>query len=158
MRYSLLLLLLGSLCFADDSYVLDGGVGIANSAKKGLSETKMLTLGKQYDLIGPIKERAIVGGWLDNSGGGKNGSGLVSGQIGFEVNRNGLVAGLFTGPCLISNTDTMLGGHFQFMDDLHLGLEDHSGNYLGVMYRHISSAGISTPNLGRDIMAIEMRF
>lgn len=143
--------------YADD-LVLDGGIGVLNSGKKSLSETKMLTLGIQGDLIGPLKDRAVIGGWLDNSGKGRTGSAVTSGQLGFEVNSGGLVAGIFTGPALISNPDVLLGGPFQFMDDLHIGIQDRSGYYIGLMYRHLSSAGIETPNIGRDIVSLELRF
>lgn len=143
--------------YADD-LVLDGGIGVFNSGKKSLSETKMLTLGLQGDLIGPLKDRAIVGGWLDNAGHGRSNSAVVGGQIGFEVNSGGLVASIFTGPALISNPDILLGGPFQFMDDLHIGIQDPHGYYIGVMYRHLSSAGIETPNIGLDIIGLELRF
>jgi hypothetical protein len=143
--------------YADD-LVLDGGVGVFNSAKKGLSETKMLTLGLQGDLIGPLKDRAVIGGWLDNGGYYRSNSAVIGGQLGFEVSRDGLVAGIFAGPALISNPDILLGGPFQFMDDLHLGIQDRNGYYIGVMYRHLSSAGLETPNIGRDIVGIELRF
>lgn len=146
----------------EDSYagdlILDGGVGVLNSGKKSLSETKMLTLGLQGDLIGPLKDRAVIGGWLDNAGRYRSNSAVVSGQIGFEVNSGGLVAGIFTGPALISNPDALLGGPFQFMDDLHIGIQDRSGYYIGVMYRHLSSAGIEKPNIGRDVVGLELRF
>jgi len=148
-----------SIAYAQqDQNLIDGGVGVFNSGKNSLSETKMLTLGVQEDLYGAFKDRAIVGGWLDSAGDGKSSSGLIAGQLGFEVNRDGLIGGVFSGPCVISNTDELLGGHLQFMDDLHLGIQDRDNNYIGVMYRHISSASLSTPNIGRDIIGIELRF
>jgi hypothetical protein len=143
--------------YADD-LVLDGGVGIFNSGKKSLSETKMLTLGIQEGVFGPLKDRAVIGGWFDNSGRGRSSSAVVAGQIGFEVNNGSLVAGLFTGPALISNPDVLLGGPLQFMDDLHIGIQDRSGYYIGIMYRHLSSAGLEMPNIGRDVVGLELRF
>jgi hypothetical protein len=159
MKYLILLLFLCATAQAqDDQYIIDGGIGVSHSADHGLSETKMLTLGVQEDLFGPLKDRAVVGGWLDNAGNGRNSSALASGQIGFEVNRNGFVAGAFTGPCVISSPDVLLGGNLQFMDDLHLGIQDNQNNYFGIMYRHLSSAGLEQPNTGRDIIGIELRF
>ena len=142
----------------DDQWILDGGVGVFNSGKNSLSETKMLTLGIQEELWGPLKDRAVVGGWIDNAGGGKSGSALASGQIGFEVNRDGLVGGVFTGPAFISTPDILLGSRFEFMDDIHLGIQDTGNNYIGVFYRHLSDAGLSSVNIGRDIIGIELRF
>lgn len=154
-----LLLLICSTAYAqDDQIVLDGGLGVFNSATKGLSETKMLTLGLQEDVWGPLKDRFIVGGWLDNSGNNKRNSALASYQLGFEVNRDGLIGGIFSGPTAISTTDELLGGHFQFMDDIHFGMEDKQGNYIGIIYRHLSSAGIEMPNIGRDVIGLELRF
>jgi hypothetical protein len=142
----------------DDQIVVDGGVGVFHSADKGLSETKMLTIGIQEDLWGPLKMRGVTGGWIDVSSPYKSSSALLSGQVGFEVNSNGLVGGIFSGPTLISNTDQLLGGHFQFMDDLHLGIQDCHSSYIGVFYRHLSSAGLETPNIGRDVIGVEIRF
>lgn len=159
MLYCVLIIFIPMISYAQsDQIIVNGGIGVFNSAKRSLSETKMLTLGVQEDLWGALKDRGIVGGWLDNAGDGKTSSGLMAGQIGWEVNRDGLLVGIFAGPCLISNTDSLLGGHFQFMDDIHLGIQDRDGNYIGLMYRHISSAGIATPNIGRDIMGVEIRF
>lgn len=149
-----LLLFITSIANAqDDQAIVDVGVGMGNS-----DGTRMLTLGIQEDLWGALKQRAVVGGWIDNSGNGHNGSPLVSGQLGFEVNNNGLVIGVFTGPAIVFIPDTLLGGPFQFMSDIHLGIQDLSSNYIGVMYRHISSAGIESPNIGRDIIGLEIRF
>ena len=154
-----LLIFLSSLAHAkDDQVIVDGGIGFAHSADAGLSETKMLTVGVQETLWGALKDRVGLGGWLDDAGNGKRNSALASGQIGFEVNRNGLLVGIFTGPTAISNTDVLLGGHLQFMDDIHIGIEDNDSNYIGVIYRHLSSAGLATPNTGRDIIGFEIRF
>lgn len=142
----------------NDQMVLDGGIGVFNSGKKSLSETKMLSLGIQEDVWGPLKQRVVAGGWLDNAGGGRTSSAFASGQIGFEVNGNGLVAGIFTGPAFISSPDILLGGHLQFMDDIHFGIQDKESNYMGLMYRHLSSAGLEMPNIGRDVLGLEIRF
>ena len=157
-KLAILLILFGSVAYAQDETIVSGGIGISNSGKKSLAETKMLTLSFQEDLWGPLKQRGTLGGWIDNAGGGKTGSALAAAQIGWEIERNGIVASVFSGPCLLSETDILLGGHFQFMDDLHLGIRDVSGYYIGVIYRHISSAGIATPNIGRDIVGLEFRF
>ena len=142
-----------------DQIVVDGGVGIAHSADYGLPETKMLTLGIQEDLWGPLKDRAVVGGYLDNAGNGRTGSALAAGQLGFEVNRDGLVAGVFSGPSFISSPDNvLLGGYLEFMEDLHIGIQDNYNNYIGVMYRHISDAGLTSVNVGRDIIGLELRW
>jgi len=147
-------MLFSTLSYAqEDQTVIDIGVGISNS-----SGTRMGVIGLQEDLWGPIKQRFMVGGWLDNSGNGNSSSPLMGYQLGFEVNNNGLVMGVFSGPTWIGVPDQLLGGMFQFMSDIHLGIQDLHSNYIGVMYRHISSAGIESPNLGRDVIGLEIRY
>ncbi len=150
---------MSSLAWADqDRIVLDGGVGVFHSADHGLSETKLLTLGVQEQLWGPLMDRAVVGGYIDNVA-GRSGSALASGQIGFEVNNHGWVGSIFTGPTIISSPDNvLLGGYFEFMDDIHFGMQDEDGNYIGLMYRHISDAGLTSVNVGRDFVGIELRW
>ena len=142
----------------DDQYIVDGGIGVFHSGQHSLSETKMFSLGIQEDLWGALKERGTAGFWLDNAGNGKKDSGFAAGQLGWEVNRDGLIVGAFAGPCLITSPDSLLGGVFQFMDSINLGVQDNDNNYIGVFYRHFSSAGIESPNQGRDLIGIEVRF
>lgn len=137
----------------DDQIVWGAGIGSGDSYG-----TRMLSLGIQEDLWYALKQRGTVGGWFDPTGNGRSSSVLASGQLGFEVNSRGTVVSIFTGPCLISTPDSYLGGYFQFMTDAHIGLQDNDVNYLGVFYRHISSAGIENPNVGRDIMGLELKF
>jgi hypothetical protein len=150
-RFLLLLLFLGPISYAqDDQTVLDVGTGVFNS-----TEMRTISLGIQEDLWYTLKQRAIGGFWVDNT---SKGSVFLSGQLGFEVKNGGAVASVFSGPCVISSPDQVLGGYLQFMSDLHLGLQDRDLNQLGVFFRHISSAGFATPNLGRDILGLEIRF
>ena len=144
--------------FQEDQTALDVGIGVFRSADKGLSETKMLSIGKQETLLGPLKSRYSAGFWLDNTRDGRKSSGFVGAQLGFEVANNGWVGGIFSGPTVISTPDVLLGGRFQFMDTINYGLQDKSGNYIGLFYRHFSSAGLEMPNTGRDILGIEIRF
>lgn len=153
------LILICSASYAQDGQIaVDAGLGVFNSGKKSLSETKMVSISSQEDLWGALKQRATVGGWFDNTGSGRSSSGLISGQLGFEVNRNNTIVGIFSGPTVLSNTDVLLGGNFQFMDDLRIGIQDNKNNYIGLFYRHISSAGIEMPNIGRDLVGLEIRF
>jgi hypothetical protein len=158
-RILLVLILVSSTAYAqDDQYILDGGIGVFHSADHGLSEMKMATIGIQEDVWGPLKDRVIAGGYLDNVT-GRSGSALVAAQIGFEVNRDGLIGGIFTGPSLISSPDNvLLGGYFEFMDDIHVGIQDKDNNYIGVVYRHISDAGLTAVNVGRDVIGLELRW
>ena len=159
MKFILILLSAISLnAVADDQVVLDGGLGVFGSSRNGLAETRMISVAAEETLWYSIKDRANIGGWLDDSGSGRSSSAFVSGQLGFEVDRDGTVGTIYTGPCIISSPDSMLGGYLQFMTDFHFGIHDRDSNYMGIFYRHISSANLSSPNLGRDIMGVEVRF
>ncbi len=159
MKKLIFLLLFSSLAHAQgDQFSVDAGFGVFNSGKNSLSETKTVAIGYQEDLWDALKQRVTLGGWVDDAGNGKNNSVFLAGQLGFEVNRDGLVAGVFSGPAVISNTDVLLGGHFQFMDDVRLGIQDRIGSYVGVFYRHLSSAGLEMPNIGRDMVGVEIRW
>lgn len=57
----------------------------------------------------------------------------------------------------ITSTDEYLGGHLQFTENLFLGLKSHRDAALGAFFKHISSGGISSPNLGRNFVGIEIR-
>lgn len=150
----LIILFFGATAYAqDDQWVVDGGLGVSNSAPS----MKMLTVSLQEDAWGPLKQKFSVGGWLDSSTTNKS-SALVSSQLGFEVNSNDIIGGVFSGPCILTSTDSLLGGYFQFMSDLHLGIQDRDNNYFGVFYRHISSAGLESPNIGRDVVGIEIKY
>ncbi len=152
-----LLLLLTATCYAgEDQYILDVGVGDFDSAKGNMPDTKMVGIGVEEELWGALKDRGVVGGWADTGGGGRSGSAFAAMQLGWEVQSGGTVISVFSGPGVISSPDVVLGGAFQFITDLHLGIKDRDGNYLGAFFRHISSAGIETPNLGRDIVGLEI--
>jgi hypothetical protein len=50
-----------------------------------------------------------------------------------------------------------LGGAFpQFHGELYGGLRDSQGNGIGIKYNHFSSAGLVTPNQGRDFVLLEL--
>lgn len=152
----IIFILFNSFSAKADEIVTDIGLGVLKSGQK-LSETKELNVGLQENLWNPFKLRGSIGGWLDSFN-NRSSSLFYSGQLGYEVNNNGFLAGVFSGPCVITNTDGLLGGNLQFMSDFHLGIQDVENNYFGLMYRHISSAGLATPNIGRDFMGLEFRF
>jgi hypothetical protein len=153
----LLVLLLTSLAHADE-LVLDGGLGVFDTKGTSISQNKYLKLGLQEDLWGAFKQRMNVGFWLDNRGAGYSNAGFVGYQIGFEVTNSVFQMSIFSGPTLISSTDSQLGGVFQFNETLFLGIVDKNGNAIGPVYSHFSSAGIEFPNQGRDYFGLLMKF
>ena len=80
----------------------------------------------------------------------------VSGSIGIKVAPESMYYEALWGLTYLGKTDSMLGGHFpQFKGTLGVGVEDEDG-FIGVQYQHISSAGIHTPNRGRDLLGIKI--
>lgn len=62
------------------------------------------------------------------------------------------------GPGYLQNPDQILGGHFQFSLEGGLGITSLDGKtYIGVAWKHLSSAGIEMPNQGRDFLVIQLR-
>lgn len=148
-----LVLLLTTAASADEMY-MTGAVGVFNSGKKSLSECKFLNVGERKPL-GPLIQQWEVGGWTDRAGDGRGGSAYGAYQLGFEVHGS-MLARVATGPALITSPDSYLGGVFQFTEDFALGEEDSQGHYAVFKYKHISSAGIEQPNIGRDFMGVEI--
>ena len=67
--------------------------------------------------------------------------------------------GIFSGPTLISSTDVALGGYFQFNETAYLGIRDpNTDDSIGIAYNHFSSAGLESPNVGKDFMCLEIKF
>lgn len=78
-------------------------------------------------------------------------------QVGVDIDTSLFTASAFHGIGGISNTDSRLGSNFQFFHDVCGGLKDDVTNAtLSFCYKHISNAGITSPNLGRDFMIIKI--
>lgn len=160
MKYLILLMFAFSIqSYAqDDQWAIDGGLGVFSTQGTSLSDVKFAKVGIQEDIWDAFKQRVSVGGWLDSRGSGYSGSAFGGYQLGFEVNNSVFQGGIFTGPTLISTTDKDLGGIFQFNDSINFGIKDDRGNVIGIVYNHFSSAGLESPNLGKDFMGLEIKF
>ncbi len=140
--------------FGDEIY-LTGAVGVFNSGKSSLSETKYANLGYRTSL-GLFKQGFELGGWVDRVP-GRSDSAYCAYQLGWEVVTNGgFIGRVMTGPAVITTPDEYLGGRFQLKDDIYLGIKDDSGRTFGVKYNHLSSAGIYPINIGRDFFGLEI--
>jgi len=128
----------------------------SNAAKEGesLGSTKSIFIANQNQWFGPFSDQYEVGVWFDNTGiKGRKSSGLLGYSLGVNVNSGYLFGQAFIGPSLISHTDSNLGGHFQFNNDIAFGLRDpESQSTIGINYKHVSSAGLELPNKGRDFL------
>lgn len=149
-------LLMNTWAYADEGF-MGFGVGVANSAKHGPGEVKTYNLGYREDLIEGFYWQGKAGLWgLGANSEGQKSSGYGTTGLGFRVDftpvefHAGWSAGLITTP------DSFLGGVFEFQGDLGVTLRDRHGNGIGLAYTHLSSAGIYSPNLGRDFGVLEL--
>ena len=141
-----------------DELLVDGALGVFNTDGKSISQVKFAKVGIQEDVWYALKQRFNVGTWVDSRGPGFNTSGFAGYQVGFDVKNDVMEAGIFSGPTLITSPDIDLGGVFQFNETVFLGVRDKGDESIGVVYNHLSSAGLEMPNLGKDFMGIEIKF
>lgn len=132
------------------------GVGLFNTAQYGHASTKLFSLGREEDLFGPFIHQGEIGLYADQSGHGRKSSAFGFYSIGVEVNPGYFLARSLWGIGAITHPDAMLGGQFQFTQDLFIGVKDYKENAIGLNYKHISSAGIYTPNKGRDFLTVQV--
>jgi hypothetical protein len=126
------------------------GVGVSNSAKHSRVETKILSIGRQTPLGPYLIHQVELGVWADSAGDGRTGSGFADYSVGVNVNVGRIYTQVLWGFAGITTPDAYLGGNFMFNQDLSLGVRDTRGVAVGLNYKHISSAGIFMPNIGRD--------
>lgn len=117
---------------------------------------KKFALGYQDELISVFDYQIEGGTWIDNLQ-GRRSSGYFSISPGISIIRETFYIKAFNGLSLIANTDSRLGGHFQFKHDLEFGFKDRRGVGIGLWGTHFSSAGITEPNLGRDFYGIKLQ-
>ena len=157
------LLATASVCYPRDELgggrgsFLKYGVGLYETSDKTLSSSKLFSLGYISEFLGPLVRQYEVGAYFDNSHReGASGSGFADFAIGLDVRPGDFVARSTWGAGAITSPDTILGGWFQFTQDLYLGITDKTGNAIGLNYKHISSAGIYKQNKGRDFLTVQV--
>jgi hypothetical protein len=148
---AILSLLIAAPSYADT--IVKYGVNVSREDEK-LGSTKAIFIADQAPILGPIIRQYEIGGWVDNTGKPGQRSSLLGGaSAGIHVNAGYLYAQALVGPSLISAPDSALGGHFQFNNDIALGLRDPDTKAtIGLSYKHVSSAGLERPNRGRDFI------
>ena len=150
-------LLLSTHAFADETFG-SFGVGVFNSAKYSRGEVKVGNLGIRSELYQGIYLQSKVGYFGDGSGDStRKSSGYGSLGLGMLIDLRPVEMRAGYGIAAITTPDGYLGGRFpQFQGELYLGFRDHRGNGLGFQYEHISSAGLCTPNQGRDFLVLQL--
>ena len=136
---------------------LKGGAGVLRSADQYFTQVKYLALSAQWPLWKSLKHQFEMGAYLDTQKQlGRKSAYYAAYQVGPHMSLGYFYAEMLTGVGFISHPDTILGGPFQFFHDLGVGLRDEDGFGIGVGYKHISSAGLETPNLGRDLIYLKV--
>ncbi len=141
-----------------DVYI-DGSLGMFQNGQPSPANVKLGQVGYREFFDASFYNQIEGGGWVQTDrGDGRKSSGYVADQIGIQV-ENGILLRIATGPSFISTSDSFLGGHFQFKEDLFIGIRDKEDSVtMGFKYQHFSSAGFEMPNLGRDFMGLELSF
>lgn len=150
--------LFASLCANayDQTFLLYGG-GFSAPDQTHIGQVNVLAIGHQRNLFYNVLDYKLeTGGWYDDTGHkGASNSFYGSASAGIDIDNDTLYANWFLGAGLITTPDSSLGGYFQFFHDAEVGIQGFSGKRLGVFFKHISDAGIESPNKGRNFAGIK---
>ena len=152
MRLILLLLTLCSSALADDGGTyIKGGLGLNGS----LGASQSLFLGFQGPITSIFIWQMETGAYyVDNQM--PSIIGLLGGSAGISVGRK-VYGKLLVGPSVITATDSRLPSNFQFNDDFEIGIRDGKDYSLGLNYKHISNAGLTGGNGGRNFLMLKLQ-
>lgn len=150
----LVLCLLFPTISSADAILFRYGLGFGAPNQVGRGEIKWFSIGIEKDHQTPWVSQAELGVISDMKQGLGRQSGLfVSYAAGPKMQLGPVQTRYLWGVGYLSHTDSLLSSHFQFTHDLTIGLYDlKSGLSLG--YKHISNAGITLPNRGRDFITL----
>ncbi len=146
---------------AQDSFFIQAGVGVGHPDKEASADkSRLIEVGgeRHYKIF---DARFGMGGFTDKTKyPGVRPSVFTQVQVGLSTRpkEGGLYAGIYFGPGFISNPDSMLGGHFQFVEQVNVGLSDLRGVRVGFFVKHFSNAGIEQPNKGRNFVGLQAAF
>lgn len=136
--------------------VLSVGIGKASFYHNGTPFERSVVLGYQHNIREGFFVRPEAGYFLDISGNGKSslwGAALAGVTA---KSKTGPELHIGFGPGYLQNPDPLLGGHFQFSLEGGVGISGQDV-YLGLIWKHLSSAGINMPNQGRDFIMAQLR-
>lgn len=153
-------IILGLLIFF--STFASADVSISVGAGKNITDhpavpfERAVALGYQFPIGYDFFIRPEGGYFLDVSGSGKS-SFWAAPLLGVRaVSKSGTEIHIAVGPGYLDQPDEILGGHFQFSLEGGLGISDRHV-YIGMAWKHLSSAGFEMPNQGRDFITIQLR-
>lgn len=128
------------------------GVGALHS-----KDSQVASLGYQSQLHKGIAHQFEIGGWPDQIS-SRNPSMYGSYSLGLRILKPNYYLESMHGIGMITHTDRLLGGRFQFFHDIGAGIRDRDGYSMGLLVKHISSAGVTHPNIGRNFVVIKLGF
>jgi hypothetical protein len=153
-KYVLIILFLSLNALADGEKLMRLQLGMDNSPS--LPDVKALSLGYSNSLT-YIFDYKIEGGLFTDLTQSQGIIGFGGPSLGLSSKtKSGFYSKIYFGPAFITQTDTRLGGLFEFQTDIEIGLSDYRGIDIGISYKHISDAGITPLNLGRDFLGITL--
>lgn len=149
--------LLAKVSLADETY-FKFGVGVFNSAKDSRAESKVAAIGHQNSLFSKyFLQQFEAGAWNDSRKDlGRKNNAYASYSVGLPIEIGNFYTQYLVGVALFVTTDSYLGGIGQFCQDVGVGFVGDNGNRIGIGYKHISSAGVFSPNIGRDYVMLKM--
>lgn len=134
-------------------------VGLGKSAFGSSSGTpfeRAASLGYEHSFLNGLFIRPEAGWFMDISGSGKS-SAWAAPLVGVRSSSSvGPSMHLALGPGYLHNPDSFLGGHFQFSLEGGFALVDKNFG-IGMVWKHLSSAGFNMPNRGRDFIVLQLR-
>lgn len=135
---------------------LTGNVYFSFGSDSGLhyNQHKYVTVGYSSALTSLLDQQIEIGAWAVSKEQERS-AGYVAYQTGLKT-KGSLYASALSGVALITNTDARLSSVFQFKHTVGVGVRDYRGVEIGVDYSHISNAGLSLPNAGRDFVQLRM--
>lgn len=144
-KLAIALLLFTTATARADSF-LEYGLGLNDNG----TQTKLISAGYSAPWFLCFDYKLEGGGFID-----KNFVAFATGNIGLVVKTSSLYAKVFFGPALITEHDNRLTGAFQFNHDAEIGLQSE-GYSIGINYKHLSNAGLMSPNAGRDFLLLKL--
>jgi len=151
-RIKHLILILGislaATATAEDNTTIRAGFGAGHSDKSAIYSVGY----EERNVRDVLMYKLDLGAWTSGTRG--KSSPFVSGLVGVRL---GSVADFYAqglvGIAIVGNTDELLGSNFQFTEEAAVGYKSVS-----VGYKHVSSANLGDPNLGRDYWFCELKF
>jgi hypothetical protein len=153
------LILLGLLLCTQVSHAssLDAlaAIGIGKNVIGSEPFERFGTVGLRY---GDVFKVQANGGYYLAIGANEKSSWFTSVQTGIEVVGSGGAKAIFMfGPAYLGNPDdNKLSGHLQFHLTGGIGIKDTKNYGLSLLWNHFSNAGIKQPNLGRDMITLQI--